>query len=685
LSKSTTNTMIKNYYLRTGLLVACLIANSIGFAQTYTFTSATATGTDGPTQVMVDAEYTGTTLDGTVTVTGGIQYWVVPTTGVYLIEGFGGQGFGSFGGRGAHISGEFNLTAGTTLKILVGQKAPPPVGSLNQYAGGGGSFVTTTTNSPFIVAGGGGGNHGTSFVTTSDASITNAGFAGVAANSGAGGTAGSGGVDASSADAGGGLLGNGGGIGGGFAFVNGGIGGAGTTSGHGEGGFGCGGGTSSWDNYRAGGGGGYSGGGGAGENGQVGAPAAGGGGSFNSGTSPVNLAGVQLGDGMIVITNQCAPAVGTLAGDVDPLPDVSEDCSSTPTAPTATNSCTSGIVGTPDVSFPITTVGTTVVTWTYDDGINIVTQVQNVIITGFDVTPPVVDNANLPDVGGQCDFTPSTPTATDACTGGLAGVADVTFPLFTQGLTVVTWTYTDPNGNSVTQTQNITLNDVAPPNLDIPNLPDYTGCGSATPPTATATDFCSGALNGTSDVTFPITAAGPTTVTWTYIDNNGNSVSQTQDVYVTAVDLTVTLNAATISANATGVTYQWMDCGTGQLIPGETGQTYTAIATGDYAVIITTGTCVDTSACTLVDFTGIDELNSNAITVYPNPTSGSFKIDFEGNIENIVLFDALGRIIDVPSDLATGKIDGSNLATGKYTISVITADSIYRQDIVVVK
>ena len=677
--------MTKNYYLRTGLLIACLIVSSIGFAQTYTFTTATATGISGPIQVQADAEYTGTTLDGAVTVTAGIQYWVVPTTGVYLIEAFGGQGFGTFGGRGAQISGEFNLTAGTALKIIVGQMAPPPVGSVNQFAGGGGSFVTTTANSPYIVAGGGGGNHGASYVTTSDASITNNGYAGVAGNSGAGGTAGSGGASASSADAGGGLLGNGGGIGGGFSFINGGVGGAGTTNGHGEGGFGCGGGTSSWDNFRAGGGGGYSGGGGAGENGQINAPAAGGGGSFNSGTSPVNLAGVQTGDGTVIITNQCAPGIGSLAGDVASLPDVTEDCVSNPTAPTATNSCNGGIAGTPDVSFPITAVGTTIVSWTYDDGINTVTQSQNIIINGIDNTPPVLDNPNLQNVGGQCDFTPSTPTATDACAGGLAGVADVTFPLFTQGLTVVTWTFTDPSGNSVTQTQNITLNDVAPPNLDIPNLPDYTGCGSATPPTATASDFCSGALNGTPDVIFPITAAGPTTVTWTYVDNNGNSVSQTQDVYVTAVDLTVTLNTATISANATSVTYQWMDCATGQLIPGETGQTYTAITTGDYAVIITTGSCVDTSACTLVDFTGIDELNPNVITVYPNPTSGSFKINFEGNIENIVVFDALGRIIDVPLDLVAGKIDGSNLATGKYTISVITADSIYRQDIVVVK
>lgn len=49
-----------------------------------------------------------------------------------------------------------------------------------------------------------------------------------------------------------------------------------------------------------------------------------------------------------------------------------------------------------------------------------------------------------------------------------------------------------------------------------------------------------------------------------------------------------------------------------------------------------------------MDVNGIDELSANAITVYPNPTSGSIKIDFEGNI------------------------DGSNLAAGKYTASVIS-------------
>ena len=287
------------------LLLGFSLACSSAMAQTvYTFTTAGATGTTGPTQVMIDAAYAATSLDGQVTSTAGIQTWVVPASGSYQIEAYGGQGYGSFGGRGAHISGEFNLTAGDTIKVLVGQMGAPYLDFPNttydhQFGGGGGSFVTLADDSPLVVAGGGGGNHDASFLTGSDGQITTDGAAGALGGTiGAGGTGGAGGEQASSADGGGGLLGNGAGIAGGFAFVNGGLGGID----EGTGGFGGGGGTSSWNNYRGGGGGGYSGGGG-GNNGGACCAAGGGGGSFNGGANPVNLAGVQLGDGLVRITS----------------------------------------------------------------------------------------------------------------------------------------------------------------------------------------------------------------------------------------------------------------------------------------------------------------------------------------------------------------------------------------------
>ena len=275
--------------------------------QSYTFSTGGATGQYGPSQSDINTAYTGTSLAGQVTVNGGIQYWVVPQSGYYSIEAFGAQGYGTFGGRGAHISGEFILTAGDTLKILVGQKGAPPVGSgTNQYGGGGGSFITYTNNTPLVVAGGGGGSWASAFNTTTDASTSTSGNNGVngPAGNGNGGTNGNGGSSASNAGAGGGLLtdGNTTAMASGLAFVNGGAGGRATSSG-GEGGFGGGGGASSWDNRRSGGGGGYSGGGGSASNtSTAGFPEGGGGGSFNGGSNPTNLAGVQTGDGSVVIT-----------------------------------------------------------------------------------------------------------------------------------------------------------------------------------------------------------------------------------------------------------------------------------------------------------------------------------------------------------------------------------------------
>jgi hypothetical protein len=161
----------------------------------YQFTNCGQTGRYGPSQSQANSTYSGTSLDGSVTVTGGIQYWTVPSTGNYTIEAWGAQGGRSNDGKGAYIKGEFNLTAGTVLKILVGQ-----AGTSHSYAmsGGGGSFVAFADNTPKIVAGGGGGWRNTYEgirPQTSDGTISNNGNPGYAnnANLNNGGTNGNGG------------------------------------------------------------------------------------------------------------------------------------------------------------------------------------------------------------------------------------------------------------------------------------------------------------------------------------------------------------------------------------------------------------------------------------------------------------------------------------------------------------
>ncbi len=402
----------------------------------------------------------------------------------------------------------------------------------------------------------------------------------------------------------------------------------------------------------------------------------------------MNLAGVQTGDGLVIISLNCNPTVGTLVADTSSLPDLTDPCVVTSwTIPTATNDCNATYQGTPDVSLPINTVGTTTVTWTYDDGTNIVTQTQDVIITGIDNDPPVLDNASLITYSNPCSFTPPTPTATDVCQGTILGTPDVTFPITTQGTTVITWTFDDGFGNNVTQQQTININDVTAPVADLATLDTYQGCNEATPSAPTATDNCAGSLTGTPDVTFPITTPGSTTVTWEYDDGNGNTTTQTQDVFVEAIDLTIDAsNAPQLSANETGVTYQWINCTTGDTIIGATGQGYQPTVTGEYAVIMNSGTCEVTSECVLVDFTGIDELDSDKINIYPNPTnSGVFTVDFDGAIEEIAVIDALGRSIELPVDYNTGVVNGAGLATGRYTVRVFASDAVYSKALIIIE
>lgn len=264
----------------------------------------------------------------TIEATESIVDFVVPDCVILLtIEAFGAEGGGSsgaalLGGRGARMKGDFTVTGGDTLSVLVGSKGADAIltgtvfGQQGGGTGGGGSFVVAPDGSAMIVAGGGGGATHNDIgalvlVPGGHAPVTSGGIAG-GNGGGAGGTAGSGGVTFPNMGFHGGT-GAGGFLSGGVnnsvglavygtpnspgsSFANGGAGGIGGSVGR-NGGFG-GGGSSG---YTGGGGGGYSG-GGAGGNPLVGSPhAGGGGGSLNLGVNQDNSPSVRSGDGQVII------------------------------------------------------------------------------------------------------------------------------------------------------------------------------------------------------------------------------------------------------------------------------------------------------------------------------------------------------------------------------------------------
>ena len=143
-----------------------IVATAFGissFAQTYTFTTCTATGRQGPTQGQVNTAYTSTTLQGNVTInTQGIQEWTVPATGTYKIEAWGataGNARPNIDGLGRKISGEIALTQGTVLSVVVGQQGLETTQTTNSNwkSGGGGASWVYSVNTPYIIGGGGGG------------------------------------------------------------------------------------------------------------------------------------------------------------------------------------------------------------------------------------------------------------------------------------------------------------------------------------------------------------------------------------------------------------------------------------------------------------------------------------------------------------------------------------------------
>lgn len=158
----------------------------------------------------------------------------------------------------------------------------------------------------------------------------------------------------------------------------------------------------------------------------------------------------------------------------------------------------------------------------------------------------------------------------------------------------------------------------------------------------------------------------------------------TLDLTIVNVDVTTTENGSTVTANATGASYQWIDCSDNSLLTGETDASFTATQSGDYAVIVTEGNCTDTSACVNVTLTGIGTLDNDVIDhqIYPNPTTNAvFITNFHTGIDRVTVMDLTGKIVlsVAPKD---ERLDIGNLANGVYLIRIRTGESTTTQKLI---
>jgi len=142
-----------------------------------------------------------------------------------------------------------------------------------------------------------------------------------------------------------------------------------------------------------------------------------------------------------------------------------------------------------------------------------------------------------------------------------------------------------------------------------------------------------------------------------------------------AINISITNASLTLTSNETGASYQWLDCDNNNaIILGETSQSFTATANGNYAVEIKVGNCVDTSACENIIINSINELSDLGISIYPNPINDFFTIRFDNEIKSInySISTIEGRLVKYANDVIGNNliVDLSNESKGIYFLTI---------------
>jgi hypothetical protein len=249
---------------------------------------------------------------------------------------------------------------------------------------------------------------------------------------------------------------------------------------------------------------------------------------------------------------------------------------------------------------------------------------------------------------------------------------------------VYNMTETDANGCTDSSATGITVSENALPVVTLSGTASFCA-GDSTVLTGssggTSQWYMNGlAIGGATSSTYTATVEGVYNMTKT----NANACTDSSATGITVVenalpDVSTSLTNETITANFSGaISYQWVNCPSYTTASGfSTGQSYTATANGDYAVIIMDGNCTDTSACVTTSIVGLQDYSKNSIIkVYPNP--GNSEITLRSSVSgHFVIQNELGQVISSvslnPQNNFTYRIEG--LKSGIYFINDLNSST----------
>lgn len=254
----------------------------------------------------------------------------------------------------------------------------------------------------------------------------------------------------------------------------------------------------------------------------------------------------------------------SITADLASLPALTPSCSyADPVGlyPTATNNCGNQFTGTPNVTFPITTLGLTTITWSFDDGLGNTT-IQNQDITVVDLNPVAVcmDAVVMLDIAGNATLLINQVEngSTDDCGIASTSLSQTAFNCADQGPNTVTYTVTDISGNTGTCLATITVVDDIDPMASSPATV-FIDCSADIPvPDINViideTDNCAGPI--TVDFAMDVSDGQtcPETITRSYAvaDWYGNTIFVSQLIVVNDITSPTASAPASIIVNCSG-------------------------------------------------------------------------------------------------------------------------------------
>jgi len=230
---------------------------------------------------------------------------------------------------------------------------------------------------------------------------------------------------------------------------------------------------------------------------------------------------------------------------------------------------------------------------------------------------------------------------------------------YTESVDDITYTLTNESGCDSVVTLNLTINEATG------STDEYTICDEFT--------WIDGETYYESN----------NTATYTLTNELGCDSIVTLDLTITE-EMLVTVSysgiGALVATAPEAVSYQWLDCDNDfEAIPDANEILFIPPANGNYAVVVSNGSCVDTSACFTVGDVSLDENLEQNILLFPNPTNDIINIQTSFMIDLIEVFTLSGQRIIAQKE---NQVDLAFYENGTYLFKITTPKGVSLQKVI---